>query len=109
MTAPKTFWLIIEGDFEPEFCTSQTEAVKAIGAWGQEARILRVSPEAGVCEDETKELAWAWLHYGSMVDDEPAEAFVQYIGDAVKERRNAAEDADGRWAKADAQYDARND
>ena len=100
----KTFWVVAEDGFDPAFCVSQSDAVDEIGGWSGAARILRISPETGVCEDETRELAWSWFHYGSMVDDEPAEAFVQYIGDAVQERRDAAEDPLGVWAKADRDY-----
>lgn len=105
--AIKTFWLVMEGDFDPEVCASQFDAVREIEFWGSDARILRISPETGVCEDETKELAWAWFHHGSEIDDAPADAFVQYVGDAVKERLAGAEDGLGVWAKADAQYNER--
>lgn len=100
----KTFWVVAENGYDSTICASQTEAVNEIFDYYGDARIFRVSPETGVCEDETRELAWSWFHHSSAVEDNPPLAFVQYIGEAVQERRDAAEDSAGVWAKADRDY-----
>lgn len=78
-------------------------AIEEIGGWADDAVILHVDTEAGRVTDWTQELAWTWFEHLSLVDDEPAEAFVKFVGEAVQEHRNASEDG-GVWTRADAQY-----
>lgn len=103
MTEIGTFWVVADQYNKAVFDTYQ-EAINEIGGWADDAVILKADYPKAQLVDYTRILARTWFDDMSEIDDVPPDAFLKYIGEAVRDRKDAAEDPDGRWAKADAQY-----
>lgn len=110
MTEIGTFWVVADQYNKIVYDTYQ-EAINMIGGWADDAVILRIVPQNEFyydglwsAEDWTESLAQTWFEELSEIDDVPPDAFLKFVGEAVQARKDAAEDPDGRWAKADAQY-----